>query len=171
MIQIGAPTPAIDDPVEHLMACHRRIEQRLDALNAASDHLDHKPAEALAAIARSLHFLDTSGVLHTQDEERSLFPRLRARLSLDEIAYLDSLEAQHAEAEALLARLKQLVEEGAPAASYRQCAEELRRLYRAHIQSEDEVLAKLTRRNLGASELAEIAHEMRDRRAPGETPA
>jgi len=35
MIQIGAPSATLDAPVEHLMACHRRIEQRLETLIAA----------------------------------------------------------------------------------------------------------------------------------------
>jgi ribulose 1,5-bisphosphate synthetase/thiazole synthase len=36
MIQIGASAATIDTPIEHLIACHRRIEQRLETLiNAA----------------------------------------------------------------------------------------------------------------------------------------
>jgi hypothetical protein len=30
MIQIGASAATIDSPIEHLVACHRRIEQRAE---------------------------------------------------------------------------------------------------------------------------------------------
>jgi hypothetical protein len=60
MIQIGASAATIDSPIEHLVACHRRIEQRLDTLINAAGHVDDDRAGALAGIAKSLHFLDTS---------------------------------------------------------------------------------------------------------------
>ena len=111
MIQIGAPSATIDSPIEHLMACHRRIEQRLDTLIKAAGHIGKDRLAALAAIASNLHFLDTSGALHTEDEEASLFPRLRPKLSATEIAFVDSLEAQHAEAESIFSELKRLAVE------------------------------------------------------------
>jgi iron-sulfur cluster repair protein YtfE (RIC family) len=108
MIQIGASAATIDSPIEHLVACHRRIEQRLDTLVSAASHLQDQRSAALAAIASSFSFLDTSGVLHTKDEEASLFPRLRKKLSASEIEFVDSLEAQHVQAEGIYSRLKQL---------------------------------------------------------------
>ena len=98
MIQIGAPAAAIDSPIDHLMACHRRIEQRLDTMFNAAGLLETDRAGALAAIQNSIRFMDTSGERHTEDEEASLFPRLRQKLSSEEIAFLDSLEDQHVEA-------------------------------------------------------------------------
>lgn len=41
MIQIGASAATVDSPIEHLMACHRRIEQRLDTLVNAACHLEN----------------------------------------------------------------------------------------------------------------------------------
>ena len=172
MIQIGASSATIDTPVEHLMACHRRIEQRLDTLARAAEHLESNRAAALEGIARSLEFLNSSGALHTEDEENSFFPRLRAKLSPDQIGFLDSLEQQHGEAESILARLKLLVdravgENPVPPAlveEYRDCAEQLRSLYRAHIQSEDEILTAMARQSLSEPELTQISGEMRQRR-------
>ena len=172
MIKIGARSATIDSPVEHLIACHRRIEERLDTLARAADHLETDRVSALAAIAKSLEFLDSSGGLHTQDEERSLFPRLRPRLTADQIGFLALLEAQHGDADAILSRLKELVGEaahedpvtGALAGQYRECAEDLRRVYRGHIRSEDEIVTALAKRLLTAPELAEISREMRARR-------
>jgi len=166
MIQIGAPSATIDTPIEHLMACHRRIEQRLDTLVKAADYVDQDRSAAVAAIEKSLQFLDTSGVLHTEDEESSLFPRLRQRLSPAEIEFVDSLERQHDEADSIYRELKELAaglcSDSAP--RYRACAERLRALYQAHIRSEDEILTELARRSLDAGEIEEIAAEMRMRR-------
>jgi len=163
MVEIGASSATIDMPIEHLMACHRRIEQRLDTLVRAAGHLEEDRAAALEAIQKSLAFLDSSGVQHTEDEEASLFPRLRARLTPDQIAYLDSLEAQHVRAEGILCRLKQLVHSG-HFEQYRACAEELRSLYREHIRSEDTILTALAKQSISESELMEISREMRVRR-------
>ncbi len=173
MIQIGAPAAAIDSPIEHLMACHRRIEQRLDTLLKAAGHMQDDRASTLAAIGNSIGFLETSGVLHTEDEESSLFPRLRPKLSAGEVAFVDSLEAQHAEAESIFAELKRIVAEMdlqnsvSPATidQYRGCAEHLQALYQAHIRSEDEILTALAKRSLTGSELVEISAEMRERRS------
>ena len=175
MIQIGAPAATIDSPVEHLMACHRRIEQRLDTLIRAAGSLITDRDLALAAIHKSLEFLDSNGAMHTEDEERSLFPRLRTKLSSNQIAYLDSLEQQHAEADAILVRLKQLTRDAANgypvpqelADRFRDCAESLRSFYGRHIQSEDEILTEMAKASLTESELAGIAREMRERRTRG----
>jgi len=172
MIQIGASAATIDSPIEHLVACHRRIEQRLDTLVNAAGHLQNQRTAALAAIASSFSFLDTSGVLHTEDEEGSLFPRLRKKLSTSEIEFVDSLEAQHVQAETIYSRLKQLASQlsaqdavdSGRAAEYVECAEALRTLYRAHIRTEDEILTALAKRSLSERELVDISHEMRDRR-------
>jgi len=146
------------------MACHRRIEQRLDTLVTAGDHLANDREPALAAIAKSIAFLDSNGAMHTEDEESSLFPRLRPKLSVEELAYVDSLEQQHSEAEGIYAELKELVALGS-VASYRDCASRLRDLYRRHIQSEDQILTALARRLLSEKELAAITVEMRARRS------
>lgn len=169
MIQIGASAATIETPIEHLMACHRRIEQRLDTLINAAGHLDDDRAAALNAIRKSLEFLDTSGALHTEDEEASLFPRLRPKLSASEISFIDSLEAQHVEAGSIYAELKRLVHDlaGDSVGRYRECAERLRSLYRDHIRAEDEILTAMAKRSLDDAEIHEISQEMRARRAQG----
>lgn len=173
MIQIGAIAATLDSPIEHLMACHRRIEQRLDTLINAGSHVGANPVAALNAIRNSFEFLDTSGVLHTEDEEASLFPRLRQKLSASEIAMLDALEAQHVEAEFIYSELRRLASQlkvtgnrlTGPLAQYQDCANQLRLLYRSHIRLEEEIVTPGAKRSLDRSELAEISREMRDRRA------
>ena len=165
MIQIGAPAATLDNPVDHLMACHRRIEQRLDTLVTAADHLSVDRIHALQAIAKSIQFLDSNGVMHTEDEESSLFPRLRPKLSDQERAFVEALEQQHTEADAIYSELKAMVARDIPdPAGYRQCAERLRAFYRDHIRFEDQVLTPIARRLLTGAETADMAAEMRTRR-------
>jgi hemerythrin-like domain-containing protein len=170
MIQIGAVAATIDTPIEHLMGCHRRIEQRLETLVNAGAVLLIDPPKALSAIRSSCDFLDTNGAMHTADEEDSLFPRLRPLLSTSEIAFVDSLEAEHLEADSIYGELKQIVAEMLrefrqdSAREFSIYAQRLRSLYLEHIRTEDEVLTALAKRFLGPAEIAEIAGEMRARR-------
>lgn len=156
IVSIGGPTPknTLDAPIEHLLACHRRIEQKLDTLLRA---LDKPGDEADGAIARVIHFFDTNGLLHTQDEEESIFPRLARRVSASETALLDALHADHELVEALYARVaggdrtpdtvKQLVDR-----------------YHAHIAREDSELVAVMRRHLDDADLRAISQEMKQRR-------
>ena len=167
MIKIGQRPATIDTPLEHLTACHRRIEERLATLERAGEVLESvvesKRAEAREAIASALRFLDSSGVMHTRDEEGSLFPRLNPRLDAAEREYVERLECQHREVDEVYAELKSAVAEN-DAARYRSAVARLARLYREHIGSEDEILTGLARRCLSAADLEAIAAEMRERR-------
>ncbi len=172
MIQIGLSPATIDAPIEHLLACHRRIEQRLDTLIRVGDHLRTNRAAALKAIRNSLDFLDTSGELHTEDEEESLFPRLREKLSAAELTFVESLETDHTKAAIIYAELKSIaLTLGAAAEPSAECIEKyldlanrLRTLYGNHIHAEDEVFMAFAARYLNALDIAEISAEMRTRR-------
>lgn len=152
---------SIDAPLEHLLACHRRIEERLETLERAAAHLEDRADEARAAFRSAFAFLDTSGALHTADEEESLFPRLLASLEPGERSYVAGLEHDHTEAHCLYTELKASLDRPAQA---RHLVERLCALYRAHIASEDSVLQEYARIHLTAGQLAEIAREMKDRR-------
>jgi hemerythrin-like domain-containing protein len=157
----GAKRATIDEPLEHLMACHRRIEERLETLERASEHLEDRTEEALGAFRSAFAFLDSSGALHTADEEESLFPRLVAALEPGERSYLAGLEHDHTEAHRIYAELKVSLDRPAQA---RHLVERLCALYRAHIASEDSVLQEYAKAHLTSGQLAEIAREMKDRR-------
>lgn len=173
MIQIGQSNATIDTPVEHLMACHRRIEDRLDTLERAGAHLAKDRGAALEAIRKSILFLDTSGVLHTRDEEESVFPRLRPRLTEVQFQYLDTLEEQHRAVEEVYGQLKQTVADmsatdkipGELQARYTSLVARMAKMYRLHIESEDELLMRLARNALNADQLKSISQEMADRRS------
>jgi hemerythrin-like domain-containing protein len=172
VIQIGAPPKraGIDDPLQHLTDCHRRIEQRLDTLERAAAALDSNPTPALDAIKNSLAFFDTAGRLHTIDEEESVFPLLRPRLTFEETAFLDELEADHGAAEAIYQNLKQtyvqicggitpdLVER------FRELTSGLTRVYRAHIATEDSALMPIMQRIIRTDERSVLTQQMRSRR-------
>ena len=171
MIQLGQKPEAVaEEPLDHLVACHRRILHRVDVLERIGSALDFDPASALAALRNTLRFFDVTARLHTEDEEESVFPRLRARLSAGDLAYVDSLESEHREKEAVFGELKRLSEEmeagvtAQRAARYRELAGRLCSLYRSHIASEDDVLVRLGRGNLTEQELGAIREEMRSRR-------
>ena len=166
----------LDRPLDHLLACHRRIEERLDTLWRVIPHLNAKRGEAMAAISAALHFFDTNGVWHTADEEESLFPRLAGRLTNEETALLQSLDSDHRRAESLHLELAQVVASMAaedPISNdlqdqYALLVADLVSLYRRHIDTEDTQLQAIGSR-LGSDALAEIAREMKARRglAPG----
>jgi len=137
----------LDHPLEHLMACHRRIEERLATLERATEALD-----------KALHFLETTGATHTEDEEESLFPRLRRRLGQEDTAFLAQLEMQHIRADALNVDIKRAAE------TLRARVGQFVALYREHIADEDSRLQTIAKDSLNEEDLASIATEMKQRR-------
>lgn len=161
------PKPStLDQPLDHLMACHRRIEQRLAAMERAAAGFDTRREEAIEAFASAFRFLDSSGVLHTADEEESLFPRLSPLLGPEGQTYLADLERDHATAHALYQQLKAALADANPTrGAVEPLAARLVSLYRRHIASEDDVLQTYAVRHLAPEQLQAIALEMKRRRA------
>lgn len=171
-------TPATRDrPVEHLMACHRRIEERLATLERAIPHLESQPKEALQAIGNAVSFLESNGAWHTQDEEESFFPRLAGLLRTGEVETLATLERQHKEAEALFGMLRACVQQlsatpmpaSGRTAEYRLLVRDLCQLYRQHIATEDACFRDWAGR-LPEDNLRQMAAEMKQRRGIGQAP-
>ena len=65
------------DPIELIYRDHERIRRVCDKLNALAQDLDGPVAPRLAA--EVLRFLERDLPLHLADEEKDLFPLLRAR--------------------------------------------------------------------------------------------
>ncbi|MGQ9919601.1 MAG: hemerythrin domain-containing protein [Bryobacteraceae bacterium] len=164
----GAAAPSPENVEEFLMACHRRIDQRLAAMERAAAALDSNREEALAALEAALQFLDTSGALHTEDEEESVFPRLRARMEPGERTFLAGLEHDHAEAGMIHGRLRQLAAKASQGLEHdgelRGAVQELAALYHRHIENEDATLTGYARALLTPRERQAVAEEMRGRR-------
>lgn len=151
-------------PLEHLKACHRRIEERLDTLERIAAHIGTNRDEAVEALGRVFAFLDSSGVLHTADEEESIFPRLTPRLERAEMSFVAGLEHDHTTAHHLYSELRELAAEQDFGPAFQGLIERLVAHYRKHIAKEDEVLDSLCREKLTPPELAEISVEMMARR-------
>ena len=147
----------IDHPLEHLVACHERIEERLSVLERAAALIEEQPEAARSALESVWRYFETSGMLHTADEEESLFPRIQGRLTPAESQYVARLEEQHREAEGLYERLKAGHTDADSVGRF--CA-----LYREHIASENRDLMAAARRVLNAGDLEAIAAGMKRRR-------
>lgn len=179
-IPAGEVGLSVPDALQHLVACHERIEEHLQMLERVIPHLasasEAKRQEAREALGKALRFLEAMGHLHTRDEEDSLFPHLRAKIGEDPFALGELmliLETQHREKEAVFAKLLSHVG-SFPAAPEAPTAEQVSRLegwvdqltglYQPHIMIENERLIPLSRECLKESDLEQMRQEMRDRR-------
>ncbi|WP_321472900.1 hemerythrin domain-containing protein [uncultured Paludibaculum sp.] len=156
----------LDAPLDHLKACHRRIEERLDTMERAAARLETHRDRALEAFESAFHFMDTSGVMHTEDEELSVFPRLRPLMEPGELSYLAGLEHEHTEAHRLYTELKDIYSAPGDVSQIKSVVSRLATLYRAHIQSEDKTLQGYAAQHLVQEDLAAISAEMKARRNP-----
>ena len=166
-----------DQPLGLLSDCHRRIENFLGVLlkvaeTAAGGSLTAPQREAIEA---SLRYFSVAAPRHTQDEESSLFPRMRRSQDPDiraAMARIDALEADHRRADAAHAEVDQLANrwldrdalDRAEIARLIDLLQTLRSLYQGHIEIEDNVIFPLAGRVLPAEELAVIGREMARRR-------
>lgn len=92
----------VKDPIDHLLHCHERIERSLITIQNAvvglrlSDPILR--TEAAAALDYELATLQLLTRLHEEDEEKTLFPRLKAKVGNANKALNDLLlqsESQH----------------------------------------------------------------------------
>jgi hemerythrin-like domain-containing protein len=145
------------DPFARLLNTHRRIEERLAALEHAAGQAD------LATMADVLGFFDRAGARHHEDEERSLFPRLRDVPALAPL--VASLEEEHRAHEAARVDLEKA--QAAGGAGVRLAVQGFASLYRAHIAREETELFPAARAALDEPTQHAIATEMTDRRGGG----
>jgi hemerythrin-like domain-containing protein len=106
-----------DDPLEMLLACHRRIEKQLETLKRLRAHVDANgvDAEASAAAQAVLRYFAKAGANHHQDEEEDVLPMLDRRIAdAGEHArfthFRERLEADHRQLEAAWHRLRRPLE-------------------------------------------------------------
>jgi hemerythrin-like domain-containing protein len=168
--------PSLDEPLEFLCACHRRVEERLLALEravaafGAPGHPDW--AEAVEAVQGAARHFEESGRRHHEDESASLFPRLLAA-DPEMAAVIAELEAGHEEMDALHRELCRLAlalvdpdETPLAVAALPALVESLCGAYRPHIRTEEERVFPRAREVLGDEAWRAISEEMRDRRQP-----
>lgn len=180
-VKLGAgPEHDFDQPLGLLSDCHRRIENFLGVLLKVADDAAGQPltASQREAIEVSLRYFSVAAPRHTQDEENSLFPRMRHSQDLDvrtAMAKIDALEADHRRADAAHAEVDDLARrwlnngslDPAETSRLTDVLKRLRMLYQEHIQIEDKEIFPLAGRVLSSDEIATIGREMAGRRGLG----
>lgn len=178
-MQIGEQRPmaSFREPLALLSDCHRRVERFLEviAIVATEGRGGALTEEYRSSLQTALGYFEKAAPLHTQDEEASLFPRMRASESPEVIAALaklDGLEADHQSAQPLHAEIDILghrwLDEGSlePEDTGRlvEAITRLRSMYESHIALEDEFVFPLAGRTLDEETLLSVGREMADRR-------
>jgi len=177
-VQIGAkPESDFTDPVGMLGDCHRRIERFLGVLRTLGGQAGEAPltADHRKALETSLRYFREGAPRHVEDEELSLFPRLRHQRSAKvaaALATVERLERDHATAEAWHQELDALgkcwwgegILHSASISRFRQLAAQLSRLYEEHIRVEDDELFPLAISILPQPDLNAVGREMAERR-------
>jgi iron-sulfur cluster repair protein YtfE (RIC family) len=147
--------------------CHEHILERLARLEGLGRELLRATAledRHFAVLGEVLAFLHTAIPIHSEDEERTLFPRLRAKQPTPGHSPMDCMEREHIEHRAQLATLERAVVKR-DAAAVARAALGIVASYREHIGKEEEVLYPWAREVLGeANVLGAMASEMRERR-------
>jgi hemerythrin-like domain-containing protein len=147
----------------NLQQAHALIEKRLQVLEQAANALEDpaRAPKALEAMSGVLEFFDTFGVQHNEDEEKTLFPRLRPLPGFERM--LDAFDFQHRMAEteqkALAARVQGFAPGGERA--LKELAHRFVEVQRSHILAEERGLFPLAEKSLPRRVLVEMTDELR----------
>jgi len=177
-VQIGQkPEHGFSEPLGLLTDCHRRIERFLSVLVRVADEVrgGELSIEQKQAFTSALQYFRDAAPKHTADEERSLFPRLRAAggSEVEEaMAHVDRLEADHLRADRLHREVDDLgcawLRNGClpKQSAERLCGltRKLQEIYEAHIELEDTWVFPLAARALSHADQQAIGREMAARR-------
>jgi hemerythrin-like domain-containing protein len=167
-------TVGFDDPLEMLLACHRRIEKQLDTLKRLHAHIEARgvDAEASSAAQAVLRHFPRAAIDHHDDEEKDLFPLLERRITdAGEGARFEALrvalERDHREVERLWARLRKPLEAIAEGITRRLPASDVHAFiaaYTRHILAEESALQEFFNRWLDDGDRVSLGRSMRERR-------
>jgi hemerythrin-like domain-containing protein len=175
-VQIGArPDSDFDNPIGMMRDCHRRIERFLDVLHQIAHKAHNRAlnAEETQAVESALHYFREAGPRHNQDEEESLFPRLRALGATDVLEKIARLEDDHRVAATLHEETDRLFVQWI-AVGLLSTAEftrllaatgELARIYSTHIALEEGIVFPRAAALFGKDALDAMRNEFRKRRS------
>ena len=163
-----------DDPLEMLLACHRRIERQLETLGRLQQHLARNGVDAEASVAAQaiLRYFAKPAEHHHDDEEKDVFPLVEQRIpaGADKArfhALREQLEDDHRNVRALWARIRKPLEaiaDGLPRALQAGDASALIAAYKRHILLEEAALHELFERWIDERDRATLGRSMRERR-------
>ena len=164
------PSAGFEQPFEMLQACHERVERTLRLLRRLRTHLqtvgcDEQARQAAIDVMR---YFDQAAPAHHEDEERHVFPALRAAgLHLETV---DRLAREHAEMAELWLRARELLLRAAqgPWEPYSPdedgVLEQYAAQYEWHMAAENELVFPTAGRLLDAAAQAAMGEEMARRR-------
>lgn len=167
-----SPAAGFDQPFEMLDACHDRVRRSLRRLQRLASYLREHGIDTSAreAAADAVRYFEEAAPHHHEDEERHVFPPLLAVGDAALREAVQRLQRDHAEMAstwaALRPALQALVDHrsaGLDAGAEQQLAHFVS-LYEAHLRVEDELVYPAARARIGEAALAEIGHEMAQRR-------
>lgn len=164
------PSAGFEQPFEVLQACHERVERMLRLLRRLRTHLqtvgcDEQAQQAAVDVMR---YFDQAAPAHHEDEERHVFPALRAAGLHGET--VDRLQREHAEMAELWRRARVLLLRAAegPWAPYTPdedgVLEQVASMYEWHLAAENELVFPAAARQLDAAAQAAMGEEMARRR-------
>lgn len=169
--------PGLDDPVDGLLAFHRRLERDLASLGRLPMHLECSGMDvaASAAAARLLHGLGAAAALHHALEEHELMPMLERRIARPAEreafrALRQGLEADHREIALLWRSLRRPLEAIAEGLARRLSVDDIqyfRAIWTTHISAEEASLHLLALRHLLPGDRTALAQRIRARRERG----
>jgi iron-sulfur cluster repair protein YtfE (RIC family) len=177
-IKLSRSAPQVErDAVDMLVACHQRIRNFTGIAVRLADA--HGAGEAeIANAAEAVHrYYAIALPLHEADENDSVYPRLRARLTdSGERTALQSMVDQHGPIDETVARLLPLWDDVRKhpdrlrlhAPELREHAHRLRQLWTEHLALEEEIVFPLIRQRLNADDLRDVHREMKQRRGVAE---
>ncbi len=174
-VQIGAkPDSGFDDPIGMLIDCHRRIERFLHILCFVVNRVQGRALtdEETKAVHSALQYFRVGGQRHTADEEESLFPRLRTEFAAGNVEELAGLENDHHHANDLHQAVEALytawIADGFLSPEderrLRSGTEQLKHLYKEHIQVEEHIVFPRAAEMLDRRTIAQIGREFHTRR-------
>ena len=174
-VQIGARLDSgFDDPIGMLRDCHRRIERFLAILCQVARQAQGRAlnTDEQKAVEAALRYFDESVPRHNLDEEDSLFPRLRAMKAAEVLEKVKRLETEHGEGGVLHDEAARLYFKWMTAGGLSDgegtrlltITEELQRLYREHIQIEENEVFPVASKLLDREAVAAMGSEFRIRR-------
>jgi hemerythrin-like domain-containing protein len=166
--------PAVEaDAVDMLLACHQRI-RNFTGIALRLAEAEGAGAQEVSNAAEAVHRYYTVALpLHEEDENRSVYPRLRKALTPETDAFaLDLMIEQHGPINEVVDRLVLLWSElrSNPALlpalrpRLRTNTARLVELWNEHLSLEEEIVFPLIRKSLAAAELEAIHREMKQRR-------
>lgn len=155
---------ATESPLQQFTQCHAGIRQRLDTLDELPGLIE-AAARARRLAAEALDFFRRTMPSHHEDEERELFPAVRAAAAgADEAAYVEAiaqrLVREHRHLESLWATIEPALKamaRGHDAALDPGAAHAMAAAYRAHADYEEQVYLPLAQRILGRHGDGEMA--------------